>query len=153
MDGGTMKAKTITGYEPRFDIDLKRGKVGEEKTLGIIDSITESRIEVKTDYGVWKTGNLYIEYEKQNRDGDWVPSGIEKTEADYWAFAFKDGAIFVETSRLRDIVNAYKDEGAIGFRPGNSHSAGSRGVKLPLSALNIMLTSYGDNREEDTAQA
>jgi len=153
MDGDTMKAKTITGYEPRFDVDLKRGKVGEDKVLDTIDAITESRIEIKTDYGVWKTGNLFIEFEKQNRDGDWVPSGIESTEADYWAFAFKDGAIFVETSRLRAIVNAYKDEGAIGFRPGNSHSAGARGVKLPLAALNIMLTSFGDDREEkpDTA--
>lgn len=148
-----MKAKTITGYEPRFDIDLKRGKVGEDKVLDTLDALVESRIEVKTDYGVWKTGNLFIEFEKQNRDGDWVPSGIAATEADYWAFAFKDGALIVETSRLRDIVNAHKDAGAIGFRPGNSHSAGARGVKLPLAALNIMLTSFGDDREEKPTQA
>lgn len=148
-----MKAKTVTGYEPRFDIDLKRGKVGEDKVLHILDSLTQSRVEVKTDYGVWKTGNLFIEFEKQNRDGDWVPSGIEATEADYWAFAFRDGAIIVETERLRAIVNAYREEGAIGFRPGNSHSAGARGVKLPLSSLNIMLTSFGDDREEKPTKA
>jgi hypothetical protein len=148
-----MKAKTVTGYEPRFDIDLKRGKVGEDKVLDTLDALGESRIEVKTDYGVWKTGNLFIEFEKQNRDGDWVPSGIEKTEADYWAFAFRDGALIVETSRLRDIVNAYKADGAIGFRPGNSHSAGARGVKLPLAALNMMLTSFGDDREEKPTKA
>jgi uncharacterized repeat protein (TIGR01451 family) len=41
MDGGTMKAKTITGYEPRFDVDLKRGKVGEDKVLDTIDAIND----------------------------------------------------------------------------------------------------------------
>jgi hypothetical protein len=147
-----MKAKTVTGYEPRFDIDLKRGKVGENKTLDIIDAINEGRIEVKTDYGVWKTGNLYIEYEKQNRQGDWVASGIASTEADYWAFAFKDGAIFVETSRLKQLVAKHLESGNIGFRPGNSHSAGSRGVKLPLDDLTSTLTSYGDDREEDATK-
>ena len=148
-----MKAKTVTGYEPRFDIDLKRGKVGEEKVLDTVDAITESRIEVKTDYGVWKTGNLYIEYEKQDRKGDWVPSGVATTEADYWAFAFKDGAIFVETARLKQLVAKHLEAGNIGFRPGNASSAGSRGVKLPLDDLTSTLTSFGDNREEDTAEA
>lgn len=149
-----MKAKTVTGYEPRFDIDMKRGKVGEDRVLHILDALTESRVEVKTDYGVWKTGNFFVEFEKQNRSGDWVPSGIETTEADYWAFAFRDGALVVETGRLRDIVNAYReDPSAIGFRPGNSRSAGARGVKLPLAALNIMLTSFGDDREEKPTKA
>jgi hypothetical protein len=152
MEGFKMKAKTVTGYEPRFDIDLKRGKVGEDKTLGIIDAINESRIEVKTDYGVWKTGNLYIEYEKQNRQGDWVPSGIASTEADYWAFAFKDGAIFVETSRLRELVAKHLAAKNIGYRPGNAHSSGSRGIKLPLNDLAATLTSYGDEREKDATQ-
>lgn len=147
-----MKAKTVTGYEPRFDIDLKRGKVGEEKTLDIVDAITESRIEVKTDYGVWKTGNLYIEYEKQDRKGNWVPSGIVTTEADYWAFAFKDGAIFIETARLRQLVAKHLESGNIGYRPGNARSAGSRGVKLPLDDLTATLTSFGDDREEDTVE-
>ena len=147
-----MKAKTVTGYEPRFDIDLKRGKVGEDKTLDIVDAITESRIEVKTDYGVWKTGNLYIEYEKQDRKGDWVPSGIATTEADYWAFAFKDGAIFVETTRLKNLVARHLESGNIGYRPGNARSAGSRGVKLPLDDLTSTLTSFGDDREENTAE-
>ncbi len=147
-----MKAKTVTGYEPRFDIDLKRGKVGEDKTLDIVDAINESRIEVKTDYGVWKTGNLYIEYEKQDRKGDWVPSGIATTEADYWAFAFKDGAIFVETARLKELVAKHLESGNIGYRPGNARSAGSRGVKLPLDDLTSTLTSFGDDREENPAQ-
>jgi len=153
MDGGTMKAKTVTGYEPRFDIDLKRGKVGEEKALDILDALSESRIEVKTDYGVWKTGNFYIEYEKQDRKGDWVPSGITTTEADYWAFAFKDGAIFVETSRLKQLTAKHIEEGNIGFRPGNSNSAGSRGVKLPLNNLTDVITSFGDDREENPDKA
>jgi hypothetical protein len=147
-----MSAKTVTGYEPRFDIDMRRGAVGEEKVLHVLDAFAAGRIEVKTDYGVWKTGNLYIEYEKENRDGEWVPSGIRATEADHWAFAFRDGALIVDTARLRTMCEAYIGLGLTGYRAGNANSSGSRGVKLPLEALNHMLTSYGEPDEADTAE-
>ena len=63
-----MSTTTVTGYEPRFDIDLRRGQVGEQQTLNVIDALQQGRVEVKTDYGSNMTGNLYIEFEKENLD-------------------------------------------------------------------------------------
>jgi len=140
--------ETITGNEPRFDIDLRRGKVGEKYVARILNSLQKGTIEVKTDYGSNKTGNLYVEFEQKGRfDEDWKPSGISTSEAEFWAFAFKDGAIFVRTPHLRKICNqVVKDSpntkyygeifpAAIGHRGGNSNSNASRGTKLPLQVL------------------
>lgn len=126
---------TVTGYEPRFDIDLRRGQVGERQTLNVIDALQQGRVEVKTDYGSNITGNLYIEFEKQNRKGEWVPSGLSATEADWWAFAFKDGVIFIATDSLKELARQYWRSGHIGQRNGNEHSSASRGVKLPVEAI------------------
>lgn len=130
-----MGAQTVTGYVPDFDFDLRRGKVGERKVANIVDAFVESRIEVKTDYGADKTGNLYIEYSKQNRAGEWVPSGIATTKADYWAFAFKAGAIVVDTQTLMNLILPHLEQDNIGIRHGNDNSAGSKGVKLPVAEL------------------
>jgi len=133
---------TVTGYEPRFDIDLRRGQVGEQQTLNVIDALQQGRVEVKTDYGSNMTGNLYIEFEKQNRHGDWVPSGLSATEADWWAFAFADGVIFIATESLKELCRPYWHSGHVGQRNGNEHSAGSRGIKLPVEALAEHLRNY-----------
>lgn len=133
-----MNATTVTGYEPRFDFDLRRGQVGERKVGGIIDAFTSGTVEVKTDYGVNKTGNFYIEYEQDQRNGTTAPSGIAASEATHWAFAFANGAIIVETEALRSICRDYwREHGdeCIGTRPANENSNGTRGIKLPVSYL------------------
>lgn len=134
--------RTVTGYEPRFDIDLARGKVGENKVVDILTALHHGKVEVKTDYGSNYTGNLYIEFEKEDRDGNWVPSGIATTEADVWAFAFADGVIFVETETLKELSREYFRSGHIGQRDGNDRSAGSRGVKMPVHALVDRLRNF-----------
>lgn len=134
--------RTVTGYEPRFDIDLARGKVGEDKVVDILGALHSGRVEVKTDYGSNYTGSLYIEYEKEDRQGNWVPSGIATTEADVWAFAFNDGVIFVETATLKTLAREYWTLGHIGERAGNENSAGSRGVKMPVHALVDRLRNF-----------
>lgn len=137
-----MSVTTVTGYEPRFDIDLTRGKVGEAKTAGLLDALHHGRIEVKTDYGSNQTGNLYIEFEKEDRNGNWVPSGIATTEADAWAFAFADGIIFVDTDALKEIARQYYRSQHIGQRNGNEHSAGSRGILIPVDELATSLRNF-----------
>ena len=133
---------TVTGYEPRFDIDLRRGQVGEQQTLNVIDALQQGRVEVKTDYGVGITGNFYIEFEKQNRQGEWVPSGLGVTEADWWAFAYADGVIFVATETLKRLAREYWRSGHVGQRNGNEHSSASRGVKLPVADLVASMEPY-----------
>ena len=130
--------KTVTGYEPRFDFDVRRGKVGEDYVGTILEEIASDSIEVKTDYGANRTGNLYVEFEQETQAGNWVPSGIATSEAAYWAFAFKDGVIFIKLERLKQICRAFYQQdpnGNVGYRPRNENSNASRGIKLPVKHL------------------
>ena len=130
--------KTVTGYEPRFDFDVRRGKVGEDYVGTILEEIASDSIEVKTDYGANRTGNLYVEFEQETQAGDWVPSGIATSQATYWAFAFADGVIFIKLERLKQIcrdVYHQDRERNVGYRPRNEHSNASRGIKLPVKYL------------------
>lgn len=129
--------ETVTGYEPRFDFDVRRGKVGEDLVGTILESLVNASVEVKTDYGSVKTGNLYIEYEQARTPGLWRPSGIATSEAEFWAFAFAGGAIFTRGDTLRETCREVYKEGThnIGFREGNENSSASRGVKLPVWRL------------------
>ena len=84
-------------YQPDFDIDNRRGKVGENLVGSFVEALARGTIEVKTDYGLSKTGNLYIEtWAYRNPDeSDKRPSGINTTKADFWAFASPGGTGFV----------------------------------------------------------
>jgi hypothetical protein len=137
--------KTVTGYEPRFDFDVRRGKVGEDYVGTILEEIASDSIEVKTDYGANRTGNLYVEFEQETQQGNWVPSGIATSQATYWAFAFGDGVIFIKLERLKEICRAvYQQdpERNVGHRPRNEHSNASRGIKLPVSRLATEMQTF-----------
>jgi len=137
--------KTVTGYEPRFDFDVRRGKVGEDYVGTILEKIASDSIEVKTDYGANRTGNLYVEFEQETQAGNWVPSGIATSEAEYWAFAFADGVIFVTLERLRQICrDVYLEdrERNVGYRPRNENSNATRGIKLPVARLATEMKTF-----------
>ena len=69
--------KPIKEDRKKFDIDLEYGTIKEDK---IADMLTNKKIEVKSERGMWmKTGNICIEYESYGK-----PSGIITTEADFW---------------------------------------------------------------------
>jgi hypothetical protein len=95
-------------YQPDFDIDNRRGKVGENLVGSFVEALANGTIEVKTDYGVQSTGNLYIEtWQYRNPDeSDKRPSGINTTKADFWAFASPDGTGFlcISTQALKEII-------------------------------------------------
>ena len=77
------------GYEPRFDRDLERGNVGEDLLeLFFADGEDNNMFEVKTDYRINETGNIYVETHKYRKpdQSDLVPSGINVTEAKWWVF-------------------------------------------------------------------
>jgi hypothetical protein len=76
-------------YQPDFDLDFSRGRVGEELVNTFLKAVEGSTIEVKTDSRIAETGNLYIEtYQFSKPDqSDKRPSGINISKADFWAFA------------------------------------------------------------------
>lgn len=150
-----MNPKTVTGYNPDFDFDVRRGKVGEKYVGNILGKMQNGSIEVKTDYGSNRTGNVFVEFEQCSRSGNWVPSGIATTKAEFWAFPFRNGAIFVKTSTLKKLcanlmkespkVKRFGEEfpDCVGHRAGNAKSNAARGVKLPVTLLTESLKNFG----------
>lgn len=97
------------GYQPHFDNDLERGKVGESLLSTFLGSLGDgAKFEVKTDYRAWETGNFYIETWQYGREdeSDARQSGINVTKADWWVFAGPPGSGFIaiKTDDLRDLM-------------------------------------------------
>ena len=71
------KVKPSKINQSKFDLDLSIGNDGERMFLEII---TAGTVEVKSEQGRWAvSGNICIERASYGR-----PSGLEKTESDYW---------------------------------------------------------------------
>jgi hypothetical protein len=87
-----------------FDLDFGYGRKGEQL---VEELLTEGkRIEVKRDRKWWSTNNIYIEVECFFRKSmSWEPSGINVTEAEYWAFVLEKAVIMVPTSHVRWAVH------------------------------------------------
>ena len=94
--------------QPHFDIDFARGKVGENLVNTFLADLEGKTIEVKTDYRVTETGNVYIETWQYHREdaSDKVQSGINITKADYYCFASPDatGFIMIKTDSLKEVI-------------------------------------------------
>jgi len=94
--------------EPHFDIDFARGKVGENLVNTFLADLEGKTIEVKTDYRVTETGNVYIETWQYHQEdaSDKVQSGINITKADYYCFASPDatGFIMIKTDSLKEVI-------------------------------------------------
>jgi len=98
--------------EPHFDIDFTRGLVGENLANTVLAKLQGNKIEVKTDYRIPETGNIYVEtwqYHKED-ESDIRQSGINVTESEYWCIASPTGRGFlmVETEMLREIIRETK---------------------------------------------
>jgi len=94
--------------QPHFDIDFARGKVGEYLVNTFLADLEGKKIEVKTDYRVTETGNVYVEtwqYHKEDAS-DKKQSGINITKADYYCFASPDaqGFIMIKTDALKEVI-------------------------------------------------
>jgi hypothetical protein len=91
----------MSGYQPDFDIDYQRGMVGEDTHRAFLFGTHE----VKTDYRVAETGNLYVETRQQNSRGEFL-SGINTTKADFWAFVspLGNGGLYLRTETLKQVL-------------------------------------------------
>ena len=93
-------------YRSDFDLDLSTGQQGE---VLVHDMLQLSTIEVKTDFLADKTGNIAVEFESWGK-----PSGIATTSARHWVFVIPNKiAIFVETTRLKEIARKFYQEGKV----------------------------------------
>ena len=66
-----------TTFNKNFKYDVKFGEIREER---IADILSNKKVEVKTERGLWTdTGNIAIEVAYRGKK-----SGLSTTEADYW---------------------------------------------------------------------
>lgn len=96
----------MSGYQPHFDIDFQRGLVGEKLVGTFLEALSGSKIEVKTDYRAIETGNVYVEAWQLNSKSQWVKSGLNVTEAEWFVFAGPsgDGFVAIKSSRLKELA-------------------------------------------------
>ena len=145
-----MKTEVIrsVGYAPDFDIDVKRGEVGEALTASILSQI--DTVEVKTDYRASETGNVYIEvYSYRAMDkSDLKESGISTTKAHWWAFCSPagNGLVIISTKDLRDLVRNNYTRYKVVQPIASAKTAASIGVALPMKLITerIGLESQGN---------
>lgn len=86
-------------YCSDFRYDLKLGNIKEEELAEIF---ANKKIEVKYDQLSLKTGNIFVEYESRGKK-----SGISKSEAEYYCYAFGDTFHLVKTQDLKDRCRKY----------------------------------------------
>jgi hypothetical protein len=117
-------------YEPRWDLDLERGRVKEELARRLLTNDDDRlTVEVKGDFRAIDTGNHFVELSARGR-----PSGIMVTESDYWAVALESGAVvMVPVERMRELVAEALAEGRTVRMPNGSHP--KEGALVPLSWL------------------
>jgi hypothetical protein len=98
------------GYQPHFDTDLERGKVGEDLLNTFLADLGGNKFEVKTDYRAWETGNFYIEtwQYRQPDESDAKLSGINVTQSEYWCFAGpnSNGFVMIKTEAQKELLRA-----------------------------------------------
>jgi hypothetical protein len=99
----------MAGYEPRFDVDFTRGRIGEELVETFLADLIGKKIEVKTDYRVNETGNVYVEtWQYSEPDAsDKKQSGINVSQAEYYCFGspLGEGFVMIKTSVLKQFIS------------------------------------------------
>ena len=130
-----------TGKNTKFDIDLEYGQIREKR---VADLLKGSKVEIKTERAWWrKTGNIAIEYEYRGK-----PSGIYKTESDYWFHRLEldEGefcTLVFPTPILKKIVDAYKDK----LTKNVGDSKASKCVLIPIKQIfNETFYKEGENK-------
>lgn len=93
-------------YQPDFDHDFIKGKVGENLVQSFLSDLEGGTIETKTDSRVPETGNVYVETWQWNDPADIRQSGINTTKADYWCIAAPqgNGFVMITTDALKEVI-------------------------------------------------
>ena len=96
-----------SSYQPDFDHDFTRGKVGEDLVDTFLAALQGKTIETKTDSRTWETGNVYVEtWQYRESEANKKQSGINISKADYWCFASPkgNGFVMITTEALKEVL-------------------------------------------------
>ena len=104
------------------DIEFNEDKRYDLKVFSEDESYT---IEVKWDMKAPETGNVAIEFEYRGN-----PSGIEASEADFWAYKIEDKFYMLSKDRMSEMIEVERPSYVIGGDPGS-------GTKMWLVKLRV----------------
>jgi hypothetical protein len=84
------------GYNPEFDHDYEYGHQGELVVDGLIAALKRGDVRIEDKHKSPPDANFYIEeMQDPGRRGNWKPSGVRVTTADYWAYVVADTGVIV----------------------------------------------------------
>lgn len=118
-------SKADKTHDLKFMSDLLDGEAGERRVMAAIE-----KGEVKRDFGVSKSGNVFVEFESYGK-----PSGLAATESDWFIYVLDGdeyrGEVMVglRTERLKRIADNFDF-----IRPCGDHNA-SKGKLIKLFYL------------------
>lgn len=95
----------VGGYDPRFDFtaDLEYGQEGERNLHEFFYAFSQRTVEVKADR--YRNGRMAVETQQKPDGKEWKDSGINVTEADWWAYRFApDAFVIVSVARLKNYL-------------------------------------------------
>ena len=133
--------RLTNGYEPRFDfkVDLAYGKAGEAELVEFFNAVQGSSVEVKSDR--YRNGRMAVETQQKPAGSEWKQSGINVTQAQWWAYRFGPGSfVLVSVPRLKKYLRLNR-----GLLQKRDFAAGSdnpsRGFVLMPDQVQELLTS------------
>ena len=106
----------------RYDLEI-----GELKEIELAKILSNSTVEVKTDFIAKKTGNVIVEYQSTGK-----ASGMSTSESDYYCFCIDESFIIIPSKELKQRCRKYigTDRDVLG---GDSNT--SKGILLPVTEL------------------
>jgi len=91
----------LAKLEMQIDTNTKFSET-EMPSLLLLNRILESKIEMKSHMQTLKTGNLFIEFEIDNKgDGFLVPSGLSTTHSDFYFLNIDEMGLFLPVTFLK----------------------------------------------------
>lgn len=128
------------GRVPGWDIAVEIGRLAEGQFADFLRGA--SLLEVKRDRLFATTQRLFVEFEGEHANGEWLPSGVAVTTADAWVFALSDDPIFlvVPTANLRAVARRCWLEG----RRKVGGIEGSRSLGVLVSLADLLADLEGD---------
>lgn len=95
----------ISGYNPKFDFktDLEYGHEGEQNLINFFNAFNTGTVEVKADR--YRNGRMAVETEQNPQGRGWKLSGINVTQAQWWAYRFApDSFVIISVQRLKNYL-------------------------------------------------
>jgi hypothetical protein len=112
-------------FNSDFKYDLKLGQIGEKHLASIL---SESKIEVKTDYQACGTKNIFVEYQSRGKD-----SGLITTQASWYAYILSNHKIIlISVKKLKELSRRYLNTKRDVLGGDNDTS---KGILLPIKDL------------------